>query len=342
MGVSDFFVATLAERLPIYSDQIVNHNVYLNWLREKGRLIMRCGGDGFSFPVRYTDSGLVRAIGDLTVGQAKTAKVAQRISVDYAAYGAELMFSRLQQKRNEYANSTGFDWKFAEESVNELWQDFEDYIGVDLCADGTQGTGDEASPIEGLSSILDTDNTHLGINRTTAANSWWRANTRAVTNNFLDDDDADGVVNGLYYMRLAFLDACGGAYAGDKGISRHVGGSKAKPDLVYTGKTTFVNFCSALQPQQQYTGGQTNDPGAEVAFFGVPVRWDTYATADRLEILNSKVMMVRVVGDKLIYIDNEGELGFQGAPRAHAVGLVSQLQHLCTRPSLCSFVTNTD
>ena len=73
MGVSDFFVATLPERLPILSDQLIQHNVYLNWIREKGRLIMRCGGDGFTFPVRSGESSLVRAIGDNTVGKAKTA-----------------------------------------------------------------------------------------------------------------------------------------------------------------------------------------------------------------------------------------------------------------------------
>lgn len=340
-SASDFFVATLAERLPILVDQLISANVYLNKLRDGGRIFTKCGGDGFSFPVRRTRTGLIRAVGDWTVGQAKTAQTDERITAAYRAYAGEIMFSRNQQKRNQYADKTAFDYRFAEEQLNGLYQDFEDYLGADLCGDGTPGTGDEATPIDGLQNINDTNNTYLDIDRTTTANAWWRANTRAVTNDFADDDDGDGVVNGLKYMRLAFLDACVGAQYADKSVSRRVGSTKSKPSFLYTNLTSWNNYAQALAPQQQYVGGK-NDHGQEVAFFGVPILWDNYAASDRIDIINEKVMHVRVVGETLIYVDCEDELGLAGSPRVSAIGLVAQLQHLSTRPSLLSFVTNTD
>ena len=338
---SDFWVATLPERLNVFADQLVEKSEYMSWLKEKGLFVMNCGGDGFSFPVRYQEGGLVRAIGDNTVSKAKTMATAQRLTVDYRAYGAELAFSRLQDRRNKFANKSGFDYKFAEEQLNILFQEFEDYLCGDLTDDGAVDTGDEATPLDGLKNIVDTDNTYLSINRSTSGNEWWQAQTEAVTNNALDDDDGDGVVNLLYYMRKLFLETCQGAMQKGKSISRHVGGAKSKPDLVYSGLTSFTNFCTALQPQQQYTGGK-DDPGREVAFFGVPYRWDPYAQSDRIDVLNSKALMARVVGPELIYVDFDGPSGGSGTARLNVVGLVSQLQHFATRPSLLGFLSNTD
>lgn len=341
MPSSDFFTATVDERLPIYSDQLIKSNVYMNWLKEMGRIQTKCGGDGYSFSVRKGQSGLVRAIGDWSVGQAKTAAVAQKVSVPYRAYGSEIQLSRLQMKRNEGADATGHVFNMFEEAINEVYQDFENYIGTDLAADGTAGTGDEATPVDGIVNINDTDNTYLGIDRTT--NTFWQSNTRAVPNNFLDDDDADGVVNGLATMRLSFLDACiGAAPTSDKSISRSLKTAKSKPDLVYGTMTSYNNYCLSLQPQQQYVGGTKNDPGQDVAFFGIPFKWDTYATADRIDFLLSKVLQLRVVGDSLLYQDVDDDLGLQGTARVKAIGIVSQFQHFCTRPSLLSFTTNTD
>lgn len=340
MGVSQFFLATVDERLPIFSDQILKAGVYLNWLKEKGRVRFNMGGDGGSFQVRKTRGGTVRAIGDNTVGQARTKNTGQKISFDYAAYGDELMVSRLQIKRNEGAGATGKVYDFFEQQLNETYQDFEEYLNTDIVGLGTQAANDEAAKMDGLQELNLSTGTYLGVAR--ATETWWASNTRAVTNNFLDDDDADGVVNGLVSLRLAYMDACKGGSDSMKGVNRTVGTAKAKPDGIYTNQTTYANICTAMQPQQQYTGGSKNDPGAEIAFFGTPVLWDTFAAADRLDILNSKAIELLVVGSSLIYRDCEDELGLAGTPRATAIGLVSQLQHLSYRPSLLSYVTNTD
>lgn len=340
-SVSDFLKFTVDQRLPIYSDQIIQDAVLLRWLKDKGRIKFNQGGDGFTFRVRKAQSSLVRAIGDWSPGQAKTATVAQTLEGDYAAYGSEIMISRLQRKRNEGADSTGFVENLFEQTLNEHMQDFQDYLNSDLAAgDGSQGGNDEATPAEGLVSIVDTDNTHYGVTR--SSNSWWQSKTQAVTNNFLDDDDTDGVVNGVQSLRLCFLNCCLGSLQGDKGVSKNLGTSKSKPDLLYSGLASFNNYCMALQPQQQYTNGARNDPGAEVAFMSVPWMWDGYASSDRIDILNSKAMWLLVVGGTIVYRDNEDELGISGTPRASAVGLCSQLQFLSHRPNVLGFVSNTD
>lgn len=341
-SVSDFLKFTVDERLPIYCDQIVEDAVLLRWLRDKGRIKTGCGGDGFTFRVRKAQSSLVRAIGDWSPGNPRTATVAEVIEGDYAAYGSEIMISRLQKKRNEAADASGFVENLFEQSLNEHMQDFQDYLSTDFSqGDGTQGGDDEATPAEGLVSIVDNNNTHYGIVRTT--DTWYAAKTQAVNNNFLDDDDSDGVVNGLYSLRLLYLNCCLGSIDGGlRGVSKNLGNSKSKPDLLYSGLTSFNNFCLSMQPQQQYTNGAKNDPGADVSFMGTPYEWDGYAAADRIDVLNSKVLQLLVVGDKLVYRDLEDELGGNGQPRATAIGLVSQVQLYSPRPNVLGFASNTD
>jgi len=227
-----------------------------------------------------------------------------------------------------------------EESLNGFMQDFEDVLGTDFYADGTAAGADEATPIEGLGSIIDDNNTHMGVNRST--DTWWAANVRTVANNFLDDDNADGVCNGIVAMRLGYLDACAGGDVGQSSISKTIQVKKSKPDAAFTTLTAFNNYCLALQPQQQFVGGGKNDAGQEVAFWGLPLRWDTYCTADTLFFVNSKFFNVRVVGDTLIYRDIEDELGTTGTPRARAIGLAAQLQAFSEQPRLFARVDNMD
>jgi hypothetical protein len=338
---ADFLVATLDQRLPIFSDQLTADIEVFNALKEKGRMKMGAGGDGYSFTVRSSRSALVRAIGDLSVGQARSTATTTKVEGEYAAYGAELLVSRLQIKRNQAAGQGSKIFDLWEEQVNEVYESFWNYLGNDAYADGTAGTLDEATPMIGLAAGVDTDNTYLGIDRTASANAYWRANLRAIST-FLADTDADGVVNGLYAMRQAWLDACSGGDSNGNGISRTPPTRKNKPDVLIGTKTAYLQYCAALQPQQQYVSRDKQDPGAEVAFFGLPFRWDTLATADTIRFLTSKTWELRVVGDSVIYRDIEDELGLSGQPRAKAIGLVAQLALFCKEPRANSWCTGAD
>lgn len=338
---ADFLVATLDQRLPIFSDQLTADIELFNALKEKGRMKFGSGGDGFSFTVRSSRSALVRAIGDLSVGAARAIAVATKVEGDYAMYGAELMVSRLQMKRNAAAGQGSKIFDLWEEQVNEVYESFWNYLGSDAYADGTAGTLDESTPMVGLDAGVDTDNTYLGIDRSASANAYWRANTRAIST-FLADSDGDGVVNGLAAMRLAWLDACSGGDTDGKGISKAPPTRKNKPDIIIGTKTAYMQYCSALQPQQQYVGRDKQDPGAEVAFFGLPFRWDTLTTAAKIRFLTSKTWEMRVIGDTMIYRDMEDELGLSGQPRAKAIGLVSQLALFCREPRANSECTGAD
>jgi hypothetical protein len=338
---ADFLVATLDQRLPIFSDQLTADIEIFNCLKEKGRLKMGAGGDGFSFTVRSSRSALVRAIGDLSVGQARSTSTTLKVEGEYAAYGAELLVSRLQIKRNMAAGQGSKIFDLWEEQVNEVYESFWNYLGNDAYGDGTLGALDEATPMIGLDAGVDTNNTYLSIDRSAAANAYWRANTRAVTT-FLADTDADGVVNGLHGMRQAWLDACSGGESTGNGISRTPPIRKNKPDVLIGTKTAYLQYCTALQPQQQYVSQAKNDPGAEVAFFGLPFKWDTLATADKIRFLTSKCWELRVVGDSVIYRDIEDELGLSGQPRAKAIGLVAQVALFCREPRTSSEVTGVD
>lgn len=337
---SDFLVATTQERLPILQDQIIQDNVLLRRLKEAGRIKFGMGGDGFEFRARKSSAGIVKAVGDNSVAQARTTNVFQKITGNYVAYAAPLMISRLQRKRNEGGSQFAKLFALWEEQLNEFYQDFEDRLGSDLTDDGNGETGDESTALDGLDEIMGTANTYLSIDRSASANSWWRSHTRAVPNDALDDDDADGVTNIMQYLFLAHQDGCV-AQVKEKGIERTLASKKNKPDLIYCGATSFNNIRLSLLPQWQYTGKQA-DPGAELMFMGAPIEWDGYAVADKIKILTLSMLTLLVVGSTLIYVDYEGDLGPSGSPRAHAIDLVSQVQFFSHRPNALAELTNTD
>lgn len=340
MGAADFIVATVAEKVPGLHDQLIQDVSLLRRLNEKGRILLNRGGDGFEIRVRKARTGLVRAISDLSSGQARSADCWQTLTGSYRAYGAEIALSRLQLKRNEAAGQEAKVIELLEEEMAGVEQDFESYLAEDMNGDGTAGTGDEGTPIEGLQSIVSASNTHFGVDRSAAANSWWRANVSAVTNDFNDDDNADGVTNGLDALLSAWL-TCGGGVAGDGKVSPKLATRKSRPDLIYTTQTTFGNILRSLVPQQRYTSDRKS-VNEDVSLFGLPVDYDPYAVADSAFILTLSALQYRVIGPKLIYRDAEDELGLGGAPRVTAVGLVHQGQFYPTRPALQARVTNTD
>jgi hypothetical protein len=338
--MADFLVATIESQLPFFTDQILKASEYLTRLKDAGQVKMGQGGDGFKFRARKSKSALVRAIGDNSTVQAASTDNWQTIEGDYRAYAGALKISRLQRKRNEGAGAAKII-DLAVEQVNEVYQAFEEYLTDDLMGDGTAGTGDDSTPFDGLTNINDTDNTYLGIDRSVTAGAWWRSHTRAVTGSFADDTDADGVCNGVAGMRLAFLDACGGAPQ-DKGIARALTQRRNKPDLIMGPMASFVMYCNALAPQQQYVGNSKQDPGQEVAFFNVPFVWDTFCTADVIRFLTLKYLHLYIVGSGMIYLDNELKMGGEGESLSDAYVLVSQGQHFCNLPTALSELTNTD
>jgi hypothetical protein len=329
MADSDFLVLTLEEQLPFLGDQVIKHGVFLSDLKEAGRVMMGCGGDGYQLRVRKSKSALVRAIGDNTAGQAKTIATLQELEGDYAAYGAELLLSRLQQRRNEGADAKARIADLFTTQVDEVFQEFAERLNTDSHGDGTAATGDEASPWVGLAGAIGSQaNTYIGVDRSSA--TWWQPQSVTIASGFGNDANADGVTDGVAGMRTLWLACCAG-YAPDKGIPRDVATKVQKPDRIYTTALAFANFSNALQSQQIYTSGK-GDPGMELSFFGVPVKWDNFVTADKLRMVCLRSFQVRVVGSSIIYQDNKAELGFSGQPRATAIGLVHQGAIICAFP----------
>lgn len=327
--MNDFYVATVDERLDGIADQIVADCPLMQRLKEAGGFEFGHGGDGFSFSARKSRSGIVHAVGDWTTGQAKTASVMQKIVAAYRQYAGAILLSRFQGYRNQYGANDSKQFDFFFESLNELEQDFAHCLATDFYADGNVAGDDEATPVDGLEIIVDSAGTYLGVDR--SASTWWAAQENAVTNAFLDDDDGDGVVNGLRAMRLTWYQ-CESGDAGDEHVSKTLAERRQAPQITLCDRSAFELYAASLQPQQVYTNRSTNDPGQMLSFMGKPIEWDPYATALRFYMLNFRYLKARVVGPKLIYRDIEDHLGADGTPRADAIGLASQLQFYTRQP----------
>ena len=73
-----------------------------------------------------------------------------------------------------------------------------------------------------------------------------------------------------------------------------------KPNVVLTTQTLYEKYNSLLQDNLRYTDTRTADAGFEnLMFHGAPVTYDTYCTATRMYMLNSKY--IRLTGHKDVW-----------------------------------------
>lgn len=326
--VGEFFTSVIEQRLKGIDDQVATENVLMRFLKQAGRMRTGCGGDGFKVFVRSSQSSLARAVGDWSVGQAKTTQTIQALVGTYSAYDALLAVSRRQLQRARYAPDRDKNFEMLFEQTEEVLQDMAARLGLDFYADGSVRTGDDGTPLTGLEAVIDDNNTYLGVDRSTS--TWWQSKVDTCSTEFLADTDADGTTDGVAALMTLFMSVCQGAQNGQN-INRDLPTRRVKPDVIITSQDGFLKYAKSLLPQQQYTTGR-NDPGATLALWGCPMEWCPNCTALRFYVLNMKFLEALIVGPQLIQRDIEDQLGLAGQAAVDAVGFVSQLQLVSRQP----------
>lgn len=292
--VSPFFVATLSEQvLPKISDQIIKFNVLLKYFKGKKVLSFKKGGADIKFRVRSSKSTEVGATNDWTQRTAKTTNPFETLTTNWRSYDGNILLSKFQDIRNRNASGVAKMFDSEMEQVKERYQAFQERIGNHIYGDGTVlDIDDIATPPDGLQNIISATNTYCGVNRSSSAKSWWRAQIgvdeagNTGVSNFTLDDNGDGVCNGVAAMQNLFNLCSVGMQPGDK-TADSLATAREMPDLTITTQTIYQQYEKSLMGQYRYTTDKAVDALAEsLLFHQKPIEWDTFCPAGKLFMLN--------------------------------------------------------
>lgn len=306
--VGPLAVLTLAKYLDGITDAIIQDNVFLNHLRENGRMEFGLGGNGLSERVRKEASSTGGYTTDLGIRSGVNTNPFEEATNQFRPYRHDLQLPMFPLQRNANADNRSKLADMRAEQFAEFEQSATSHIGV-ACygTSGTSQTGDDGTPIDGLEDMIDNDNTYWNLARSTR--TYWQGQiqdtydeTNAINSaNFNVDANNDGTQNGLEAMQRLYLKCCGGSEGGPdaKSIKNSLATKKEMPDIIITTRSGFQLYRQTLQAQFRYVDKDAN-PAKELAFENCKISWDTFCTSLRFYFLNTKYIKFYNVGKKLL------------------------------------------
>lgn len=326
--IGAFYTATLKRQImPQINDAIITRSAILQFLKSKGCMEFGLGGDGFQYRVRNSESSIGGATTDWGTRNFQTTQPFTAINDQYRQYSWPLTVSLFQMQRNENAGPEAKMFKMQAEQINEIRQAATTRISRHAyTGTGTSFTGDNGTPINGLTDIVSASNTYMSIDRTQTANAYFRAQTDTVAT-FTADANSIGVNDGVNSMEKMFLSTSLGKQVGNN-VPDSVATEKDVPDGVLTTADIWRAFWASLQPQFRYTGDGA-DPAKFVKFNGIDVTWDNLCPSGKMWFLNSRHLAFDVVGSELLTILIERD---EANPPVHVYMLGGQYQFYSTNP----------
>ena len=328
--VSPFFVATLSEKvLPAISDQIIKFCPLLQQAKMKKAFQFKKGGASIEFFIRKSASAIGGTTTDYGQRTAKTTNPYASLIVQWRQFDWRIMTSKFQQKRNMNASDRSRNFNSEAQQLKELYQSATERICNSIWGNGVALDGNDLGPqIDGVQVINPTaNNTYATVDRTLAANAFFRNQQLTVTN-FDLDDNGNGVPNGVEKMKTLWNNCSVGKQAGDQ-QNDALAQARAVPHLTLTDQTNYEKYENSLMGQYQYVGDEA-DSIKKLAFHQAPIDFDTFCPANQLHMFNFDHWRIWTTEDDSSLLSVYGE-EVQGVLKI--LTIATQLQQYCDKPS---------
>lgn len=329
-----FYASVLPKFIRRISDNAIQHCKLLKWMKEKGCIRYNVGGDGFQGEARLTESGVGGSTSDWGSRVAKTLAPPVTWTESIRQWDWEFLMNLWQLRRFNAADDRAKLVNMGEERMRSVRQEATKRMAQWLNGSGSAiDSNDIGAVINGLGSVISNTGTFMGLSRTTY--SGWQSQIDTVAN-FLQDDDSDGVNNGLYALQSMYQ-ACQKAKQGNPksmegaGIMDSVATETSEPDLILTTSEGWQLVWASLEAKHRFETEKAG-PLKGIQWQNAVIAWDEFATANKFRFLNSEYLELLVVGSQLIedlYSETKSQpfvktnkLGGQGnlisrAPRYH-------------------------
>lgn len=288
--ITDIIATTIQNRSGKLADNVTNNNALLKRLKAKGNVKTVSGGNVILQEVMYSDSDTnnTNSYSGYELLNISPNSPISAASFDFKQYAAAVSMSGLEMLQNAGKEKL-IDLIEGRQSIAEA--QLQNRIGGDIYLDGT---GNGSKNITGLAAAVPDDpttGTYGGINRATAAFSFWRSQKYS---GVTDGGAAVSASNIIAYMTTLAL--------------RMVRGTD-KPDLYVADSTYFAFYVNALQAIQRVQtdgGGDAGSGFASLKFYGGGMSADVMcdggigsaATANHMWMLNTNYIFFRPHKDR--------------------------------------------
>lgn len=288
--ITDIIATTIQNRSGKLADNVTNNNAALKRLKAKGNVKPFSGGNVILQEIMYSDSTTnnTNSYSGYELLNISPNSPISAASFNIKQYAAAVSMSGLEMLQNA-GKEKMID--LMEGRINIAEAQLQNRIGGDIYLDGT---GNGGKNITGLALAVPDDpttGTYGGINRATAAFSFWRSQKYS---GVTDGGAAVSAANIIPYMTTLAL--------------RMVRGTD-KPDLYVADSTYFafyVNAMQAIQRVQTDGGGDAGSGFASLKFYGGGMSADVVcdggigsaATAAHMWMLNTNYIFFRPHKDR--------------------------------------------
>jgi hypothetical protein len=288
--ITDIIATTIQNRSGTLADNVTNNNALLKRLKAKGNVKPWSGGNVILQEIMYGDSTTnnTNSYSGYELLNISPNSPISAASFNPKQYAAAISMSGLEMLQNS-GKEKMIDLIEGRQSIAEA--QLQNRIGGDIYLDGT---GNGGKNITGLALAVPDDpttGTYGGINRATAAFSFWRSQKYS---GVTDGGAAVSAANIIPYMTTLAL--------------RMVRGTD-KPDLYVADSTYFafyVNALQAIQRVQTEGSGSAGSGFAELKFYGGGMSADVVcdggigsaATAAHMWMLNTNYIFFRPHKDR--------------------------------------------
>lgn len=298
--IGAFYTSTLPDVIvPKVSDNVIRRSELLKNLDSRGCMKYNCGGDGFKFQVRNSESAIGGSTSDWGQRNFQTTQPFTNLTDSYRQYTWNMAISIFQMDRNKNAGKNIKLFDMAEQQLKELRQSATARLSTHGYGSfaSSSTTGDVSTPINGLEDIVDDDNTFEGVDRSVAAGAFFRAQIVNVTT-FTADPNSIGVNAGVAGMDELYLSCSRGKQTGDD-IPDTVAVEKDPPNFILTTAALWRAYKNSLLPQFRYND-KTADSAKQIKYEEMDLTWDDYCTAGRMYMLNSRHLEFRCIDSTLL------------------------------------------
>lgn len=253
---------TLANYRSQFADNVSRSFLLMYWLTENGRKRTEDGGESIIVQLMYGKNSTVRSYDGYEVLDTTPQEGMTSAKFPWKQVAGSVSISRKEKRQNSGRQRI---INLLDGKVKQTEITMRDSINGMLFGDGT---GNDSKDLFGLQLLVEDGSawgTVAGIDRSDAANAWWRNQFIGTVGSF--------ATNGIDKMRTLYNYSSRG--------NEH-------PDFGITDQLTLEYYEKALQPLERFTDQKTADAGFEnLKFKGMVLGYDEQCPVGSMYMLNS-------------------------------------------------------
>lgn len=262
---------TLAKVTPKLTDNIFSATPFLNWLQKAGNIKKVDGGAKIVEPLLFGTNSTAGSYSGYDNVATTPQEGITAAEYDWKQFGVTVAIAGIEELKNSGDTQI---ISLLEAKITQAKNSAVESMSAMFFADGTGNSSKDWHGLKTLVPVDPTTGTVGNIDRSVAANAFWRSKTETT-------------VEALTLARMSTM-------------YNNCSVGNQTPDFLVTTQTLWEKYEALLLPAQRFSDASTAQAGFDNLVYKskAPVVWDTYCTAGYLYFLNSGALTLKVHKDR--------------------------------------------